>query len=149
MSKSVTASIFLVYSVAFLAVGLRYPMLTDGGQFGPGFFPRVTGVVLVGLCAWNLYRERGAERKRAERVDVRDALLILVLLAGYVVGMYLVGMTIPTLVFALLLLLRFNRGRLVANLAFAAALTASVYLAFGVWFDAALPVGLFTVAGLP
>jgi putative tricarboxylic transport membrane protein len=149
MTRTVTASIFLVYSLAFVLIGLQYPMLTDDGQFGPGFFPRVTGVVLVGLCAWNLVRERGVESPKAERPDLRDAAVILALIVGYVFGMYLVGTTIPTFAFALLLLLRFNRGHLVANLVFSTVLTASIPLAFGEWFNTSIPEGLFTVVGLP
>ena len=149
MSRAGTASIFLVYAVAFLVVGLQYPMFTGDGDFGPGFFPRVTGTVLVVLCAWNLYRERGGDRKRLAPGDIRDAVLILALLVAYLVGMYLVGTMIPTALFTLALLLRFNRTHLLVNLVFTVVLTGTVYVAFGVWFQATLPLGLFTVAGLP
>lgn len=149
MTRTVTASVFLVYSLAFLLIGLQYPLLTDDGQFGPGFFPRITGVVLVGLCAWNLYRERGAESAKPKPLDIRDALAVLALIVGYVVGMYLVGTTIPTFLFALLLLVWFNRGHHVANVVFSCVLTTIVYLAFDVWFRISLPEGLFTVGGLP
>lgn len=112
------------------------------GRLGPGFFPRIVGVLLIATCLLGL-----APDIRQVRVDdMRSAywpsvLAVAALSAGMIWLFTLVGGTLGMGLFLLAALSLLNRGRIVQNLAVAVLLPLGVYFLFDVWLNASMPEG--------
>jgi len=150
MTRTVTAAFFLLFSVFYLGISLQYPMFAAAGHIGAGFFPAVIAVCLVALSAVNLLSDWHAKRKEQDdQPGLADTVVLTGMVVLYLVLMRMFGTVVPTLAFTLVVLAYFHRGSLVKNLVTAVALTATVYVVFGVVFDAPLPEGAWPLGALP
>ena len=130
-------SVFYSY-IAFAELAF----LGTTGRLGPGFFPRIVGVILIATCLLGLAPD--IRRTRAD--DMRSAfwtsvLVIAALSAGMIWLFTLVGGTLAMGLFLLAALSILNRGRIVQNLAIAVLLPLGVYFLFDVWLNASMPEG--------
>lgn len=130
-------SVFYSY-IAFAELAF----LGTTGRLGPGFFPRIVGVILIATCLLGLAPD--IRRMRAD--DMRSAfwpsvLVIAALSAGMIWLFTLVGGTLAMGLFLLAALSILNRGRIVQNLAVAVLLPLGVYFLFDVWLNASMPEG--------
>lgn len=139
---------FLV-AILFLAGGYSYVAFADlsylssAGRLGPGFFPRIIGVSLMGLCAYSLY----ADLKRRDAAEAlspfwRTTVLVAALSAAFVVALDLIGGLLSMIVFMAAALAFLNRGRHLQNALLAVVLPVGLYLLFKVWLNAAVPRGI-------
>lgn len=141
------------FLVAILGAALAYTtaaftdltFLTVSGRLGPGFFPRVIGVLLVLACLYNLVvlaRPSGPEAGEHEGGDWRITATVVALSAGFVALLEVLGGLVAMVLFLFAALSVLNRGRLAQNLIISLLLPAAVHLLFVVWLKASIPTGL-------
>jgi putative tricarboxylic transport membrane protein len=142
-----------VFLVAVLGVALLYTyaafaeltFLTMTGRLGPGFFPRVIGVLLVLACLYNLFiltRRSGPDEGDREGGDWRITATVIALSTAFVALLEVLGGLVAMVVFLFAALSVLNRGRLVQNLIISVLLPAGIHLLFEVWLKASMPRGL-------
>jgi putative tricarboxylic transport membrane protein len=141
------------FLVAVLGAALLYTytafveltFLTMTGRLGPGFFPRVIGVLLVVACLYNLFvlaRPSGPEAGEREGGDWRITAAVVALSAGFIALLEVLGGLVAMVLFLFAALSVLNRGRLAQNLIISVLLPAGVHLLFVVWLKASMPTGL-------
>ena len=141
------AAIFYSY-IAFAELGF----MTRTGRLGPGFFPRIVGLAMVGmtlLAILDALRDRarvaaggtpGAEDAPYGRW--RDFALLLTLALGYAVLLRLFGGLIATVLYLGLALTLLNPGKHAQNALVAVLFPIAVYLLFDRVLNAGMPPAL-------
>jgi len=117
--------------------------LSSAGRLGPGFFPRLIGVALVGLLAYSLF----ADLRSTLQVDGiaphwRTAVVLMLLCAVFVGLLELIGGLLSMVAFMAGALWFLNRGRTLQSALVTILVPLTVYLVFRVWLNATLPRGL-------
>jgi putative tricarboxylic transport membrane protein len=136
----VIAAVAAVYTVE--AFGMEWE--TQAGRIGPGFFPRIIGVLLVVLCCVAIARRLRAGREAAGD-GARYARMVAIVagaLVAYWIALDWVGAVPASVAFLLGLLWITNPGRPVTNIAVAALLPAALYVLFEIGLNAGLPPGV-------
>ena len=138
-----------------MAFGLEYE--TTAGRIGPGFFPRIIGILSLAILLWALVRslrpgavddedEVGGEAETGDADLGRHPIpLLLVLAAAFVLLLVFfipLGAIISSALFLLVVLFLLNRQQPVVNVAIAVLLPVLVYLLFQSFLNAGLPAGL-------
>jgi putative tricarboxylic transport membrane protein len=143
-----------VYTV--MAFGMEWR--AEGGQIGPGFFPRLVGIgAIIGLLVAIVRAARGGRLASDSPVDEEgqpeevgdgggtDAWAVLAI-AGCMVLFYLlfepVGALLSSVLFLAGTLTFINRGHHVANAIVSVAVPLGLYLLFEVLLGTGLPEGL-------
>lgn len=143
LSMRIGFSLFLLA----LAIGYTYIAFDElnfmvRDRLGPGFFPRVIGVVTVALLLYSLLVD---VRQRAKDVGTkfgRDMVLFTAIAVGYVFLMPVLGGLWATMAFLLAALFTFNRGKVLTNVLVSVILPIGLYLLFDTWLNASLPSGM-------
>jgi hypothetical protein len=142
------------FLVAILGAALLYTytafadltFLTVSGRLGPGFFPRVIGILLVLACLYNLALGRRSETGGTVPGDWRITAAVVALSAAFVGLLEILGGLAAMVLFLFAALSLLNRGRLGQNLLVSLLLPGAIHLLFDVWLKASMPKGL--LAGL-
>ncbi len=141
----------VAFLLACLFAGLFYSyiafaelsFLSLTGRLGPGFFPRLIGVALVGLSLFSLVVEwRRADDGTAASPHWQIGGLVMLLTGVLVVLLSILGGVLAMVVFLLLSLSLLNRRHHIQNLVIALIFPAAVYLLFDVLLNASIPEGL-------
>lgn len=153
--KTAFLAVLLVGLAFYTEMAFELDWRTAAGRIGPGFFPRVVGVLSLVITAWALLcavRDPKAEDDvQALEDEVGDAdfgkhpkLLTLMVLAMVLFTATLVslGAIISTAVFLVLMLTMLNRGSTVLNVCIALGLPLGMYLLFQSLLNAGLPEGI-------
>lgn len=147
-------------------------IFTSSGRPGPGFFPLVVGGLLTVMTAYdllkdlstgasqvsspsvtsdaaadeeahgNIFEKSDASATAAPATYTRDAAILLVLIAGFILILKVVGAILAMILFMLALLQVFNPGKHVQNVLFSVIFPLCVYGLFELWLRAGLPQGL-------
>jgi hypothetical protein len=158
--KEIVFSICIILAgvVVFLLTLMFPPNLAQEGGVGPGFFPKVTAVLMAGLglvllvaAVGNRYLEgTGSSTAKTEKTDGRSmrmtAFAFLIILC-YGVGIYYVGFLVGTLVFLFVMISFFLtdfkwRRFLTFVLPISVLVTAITYVAFKIAIRIPLPRGV-------
>lgn len=128
---------------------------TTAGRIGPGFFPRIIGVLGVALGAAALARsvlrppsappdEDGAEGEPGSGAGRYLAPLLAMLVTFPILAAVLMplGAVLTSALVLAVLLGHLNRGHLVANAVLTVAVPVGMYAGFDLLLDAGLPAGL-------
>jgi len=138
------------FSIAILLLASAYTWIAftelafmDRWRPGPGFFPRVIGILTIVLTAYSLVVDA---RKHASSAGhgtkyMRDLLVFFAYCIGFVALFPLLGGLLSMIVFMLAALFTFNRGATLVNLAVSVALPFGLFLLFDVWLNAAFAPG--------
>lgn len=134
------ASLYYTY-VAFADLGF----MTRTGRLGPGFFPRLIGLLMSGFVLWALVdalrdRERAGEAPMDGWADVA---ILIALAVGYAVLLRLFGGFVATVIYLALTLSLINRGQPKQNAVLSLVLPAAIYLLFDRVLNANMPPALF------
>jgi putative tricarboxylic transport membrane protein len=133
--------IAVLVAYTWLAWGMDWR--APAGRLGPGFFPRVIGVVGIALCAVAAVRSlRPAEPGSTER---RYPLMVAAAAAGLVTFLLLLiplGALLASALFMFGLSWLMRRDHLVRNIAVSVLVPAALYVLFEMVLDAGLPEGL-------
>ena len=117
--------------------------MTRTGRLGPGFFPRIIGVLMVGFTLYAMVTElRPAADAPGARGYGGQVALIMGLGIAYVALLGVLGGVLATVLFLLVALLLLNPGRLVQNVAVALLVPVAIYILFDTLLNAAIPEGM-------
>ena len=148
MKDRLLAIVVMAGALVYLVADWRMPAVIVGDPLGPKVFPAIIGVGLLLSGLLLLLESRGATRSGAEPADPAEHRHRIVLLgiaawtAIYYMAFEPVGYLISTVVYMLVLLAYFNRGRHVVNVAVALCFTAVAYGVFARFLGVAMPMGL-------
>lgn len=133
-------------SLAFTIYGLSSLDLSDSfGRPGPGYFPLIIGVMLVGTTGFSSYLEF---RKRHHCLNqgighMQDTMVVVVLIVLFLLTLQPLGSVLSMVLFTGAFLAYFNKGRHKLNVTYSIVLPLGVFLLFDVLLQAGLPKGIF------
>ncbi len=158
-TKSLFLLTMLIGSALYTAVAFDLEWTTTAGRIGPGFFPRILGVLLVITAGWALVSEltgRTAESQGPQEqtsadqqasddqpAKLGDTLLMIGLIIAFVPLLLYLGALIGMVLFTLITLFLFNRGRPLVNVLVGVVFPLSLFLLFDRGLNATLPPGAF------
>lgn len=150
---------FFIGSLAFTLYGLSSLDLSDSfGRPGPGYFPLIIGVMLIGTTGFSSYQEF---RKRQhhlsqsmghifqipagehETTHAQDTLVVVALIVLFLFTLKPLGSVLSMVLFTGAFLAYFNKGRHKLNITYSIVLPLGVFLLFDVLLQAGLPKGIF------
>lgn len=115
--------------------------LTANGRLGPGFFPRAIGVGLVVFTIYSLIADRRERHADESTPNVPDIIVFTLLALGFVALLNLIGGLFAMIVYMLVALSVFNRGKHLSNVLISVLLPFAIFLMFDTWLNANLPQG--------
>jgi putative tricarboxylic transport membrane protein len=139
-----------IFSSAMIALGL-YVIFTartfpegTGGVLGPGFFPILLGIMLIGLSALQLFntRKEKAETTAFFTESTKRVLLACLIIIGYMAGIAIFGFLISTPLFLLGIMWFFSVRKWKTLLISSIATTAILYFVFQKFLSVSLPTGI-------
>jgi putative tricarboxylic transport membrane protein len=144
--RIVFSAILLILSVFFTINGLDYSYTTNTGQAGPGFLPRWIGILLVIFTSYNLFRDiKEKAQKEDIQVHPKGMLAVVVITGIFIFSLNILGALLSMILYFFVLLLMFNKGRLVQNTLLSTIVPICIYLILDVWLNAGLPKGIITI----
>jgi hypothetical protein len=151
-------AVLLVVMAVYTQMAFEMEWQTAAGRIGPGFFPRLIGILSVAIVLWGLVKSLlpGAVDDEDEVVGGEDEagdadlgkhpvpLILVVAAAAVFLLIFFVplGAIIGCALFLLVTLFLLNRRQPVVNVVIALALPVLVYLLFQTALNAGLPAGI-------
>lgn len=132
---------FLVFSILYTVTAFELDFRTQGGRIGPGFFPRVLGVMLIVTSAYAVVRDRGTAEEEPDPAW-RTTAAVIGLTGLFVASLTVLGGLGAMVAYMAVMLWLLNRRHPVQNVLISILLPAALYLMFDVWLNAAMPRGL-------
>ena len=114
--------------------------LSSTGRLGPGFFPRVVGLILIAVCGLTL---AGDLKKRHD--DGRSSsfwritVVVAALSGAFILLLEILGGPLAMVVYMLATLSVLNPGRAMQNVAISVGLPLALFLLFDRWLNASIP----------
>jgi putative tricarboxylic transport membrane protein len=144
----------VAFTAAILCVAVLYTywafaelsFLSSAGRLGPGFFPRIIGLLLIVACLLTLAGDLKRREGGALSSYWRITLLIAGLSGAFILVLNLLGGLLGMAGYMLATLSVLNRGRMLQNVVISVCLPLVLFLLFDVWLNASMPPGLL---GLP
>ena len=139
------------FVLAILCLALLYTyhafaglsFLSSTGRLGPGFFPRIVGLLMIATCLYTLFADRHQGEGEPRGSDYWRAPVLIAGLSGLFVALLnVLGGLLAMIAFMLAALFILNRGRPVQNVLVSLALPIAVFLLFETWLNAAVPEGM-------
>jgi putative tricarboxylic transport membrane protein len=154
--RSLFFAVLLVIMAVYTEMAFEMEWQTQAGRIGPGFFPRIIGILSLAIVLWGLVTsllpgavddegEVGGEE--AGEADLgRHPIPLLLLIAAAVIFLLIffvpLGAIVGCALFLLAALFLLNRRQPVVNVVIALALPVLVYLLFQTALNAGLPAGV-------
>ena len=114
--------------------------LSSTGRLGPGFFPRIVGLLLIATCLLTLAGDLKARHAGGEVSGFwRIALLVGALSGALVLLLEVLGGPLAMAVYLLVVLSVLNPGRTLQNVAVSVCLPLALFLLFDHWLNASIP----------
>jgi putative tricarboxylic transport membrane protein len=114
--------------------------LSSAGRLGPGFFPRIIGVALIGVCLFTIVGDLKERQDGGEISSFWRITLVVAVLSGlFVLSLEILGGLLAMIAYMLVTLSVLNRGKLLQNAAVSIVLPVALFLMFDVWLNAAIP----------
>jgi hypothetical protein len=114
--------------------------LSSTGRLGPGFFPRIVGLLLIVVCGLTL---AGDLKKRHAEGGLssfwRITVVVAALSGAFILLLEILGGPLAMVVYLLATLSVLNRGRPIQNVAISVGLPLALFLLFDRWLNASLP----------
>lgn len=153
--KTVFLAVVLVVLAVYTEMGFGLEWRTAAGRIGPGFFPRIVGLLGLAITLWSLVVALRSSEADDEVVpleeEVGDAdlgkhprLLTIMVVAAtvFVFTMVTLGAVVSAALFLFLMLWLLNRGHLVLNTVVSIGLPLGLFLLFQTLLNAGLPDGI-------
>ncbi|GAA3730409.1 hypothetical protein HDA32_005975 [Spinactinospora alkalitolerans] len=139
----VLALVLGAYTV--MAFGMEWR--TAAGRVGPGFFPRVLGLLGLAICLLAavgsaLPKTAARTPAEAERRHPWTVVAVCLALAAFVTVLVPVGAVVTGSLFLIAVLMLCDRGHPVRAVVLGAVFPAALYAVFVLWLNAPLPSGL-------
>jgi putative tricarboxylic transport membrane protein len=138
----------LAFTAAILCLAVSYTywafadlsFLSSTGRLGPGFFPRIVGLLLIVACVLTL---AGDLKQRHDDGGLssfwRITVVVAALSGAFVLLLEILGAPFAMVVYMLATLMLLNRGRALQNVAISLGLPLTLFLLFDRWLNASLP----------
>jgi hypothetical protein len=138
----------LPFTAAILCLAVFYTywafadlsFLSSTGRLGPGFFPRIVGLLLIVACILTL---AGDLRARHDDGGIssfwRITVVIAALSGAFVLLLEILGGPLAMVLYMLATLMALNRGRTLQNVAISLGLPLALFLLFDRWLNASIP----------
>jgi putative tricarboxylic transport membrane protein len=154
----VDSLVFILFGLGFLCYGLKYP-LDQWANPGPGVFPLIVGVTLVGLAAWQLLhafwklKPSGGREKGGEAVTfVREylqrnkgetkPLLMIAAFVLYLLMVQWVGFFVSNSLFVVIASRLMKEKDWRGPVALSAGINLFCYVMFELWLKLSFPRGI-------
>lgn len=114
--------------------------LSSAGRLGPGFFPRIVGLILIVACVLTLagdLKERRAEGGLSS--FWRITAVVAALSAAFVLLLEILGGPLAMVVYMLATLSVLNPGRSMQNVAISVGFPLALFFLFDRWLNASIP----------
>lgn len=150
-------ALLLVVMAGYTQMAFDLEWVTVAGRIGPGFFPRIIGLLSLAIIVWGLVRsllpgavddeDDVAGDEEAGEADLgKHPVPLVVVLAAAVVFLLIfflpLGAIVGCALFLQTVLFLLNRRQPVVNVVIALALPVLVYLLFQTALNAGLPAGI-------
>jgi putative tricarboxylic transport membrane protein len=144
----------LAFTAAILCIAVFYTywafaelsFLSSAGRLGPGFFPRIIGLLLIAACVLTLAGDLRTREGGTVSSYWRITLVVAGLSGAFVLLLNVLGGPLAMIVYMLATLSLLNRGRILQNIAVSIALPVALFLLFDVWLNASMPPGVLGLA---
>jgi putative tricarboxylic transport membrane protein len=144
----------LGFTAAILCIAVFYTywafaelsFLSSAGRLGPGFFPRIIGLLLIAACVLTLAGDLRTREGGTVSSYWRITLVVAGLSGAFVLLLNVLGGPLAMIVYMLATLSLLNRGRILQNIAVSIALPVALFLLFDVWLNASMPPGVLGLA---
>jgi putative tricarboxylic transport membrane protein len=114
--------------------------LSSTGRLGPGFFPRIVGLLLIVVCVLTLAGDLKKRRAEGGLSSFWWITLVVAALSGaFVLSLEILGGPLAMIVYMLVALSVLNRGKIVQNVAISLGLPLALFLLFDRWLNASMP----------
>jgi hypothetical protein len=121
--------------------------LSSTGRLGPGFFPRIIGAALIGICLLTLAGDRRKREDDGALSSFWGITLVVAAVSGvFILVLDLLGGPLAMVLYMLTTLSLLNRGRTLQNVAVSIGLPIALFLLFDVWLNASMPQGVLGLA---
>jgi len=146
-SRLVFLGVLTLVLAGYTVLAMRMEWRTPAGQIGPGFFPRIIGLLALALCVVALVRGRRAPAATGDEPgsESHPRTLVTAVLAsvGFFVLLLPLGAVPAAVAFLGGMLFFLDRLRWKVNVAVAVGLPVALYLLFEVLLESNLPRGVF------
>ena len=113
--------------------------LSSTGRLGPGFFPRIVGLILIGVCLATLAGDLKERHGGAVSSYWRTTLVVAALSGAFALLLEILGGPLAMVVYLLAMLSVLNRGRTMQNVAISVACRSRCSCCSSVWLNASMP----------
>ncbi len=150
-------AVLLVVMAGYTQMAFDLEWVTAAGRIGPGFFPRIIGVLSLAIVVWGLVRsllpgavddedEVAGDEESGEADLGRHPIPLILVVAAAAVFLLIffvpLGAIVGCALFLLAVLFLLNRRQPVLNVVLALVLPVLVYLLFQTALNAGLPAGI-------
>jgi hypothetical protein len=150
-------AVLLVVMAGYTQMAFALEWYTAAGRIGPGFFPRIIGILSLAIIVWGLVKsllpdavddedEVGSDEEAGDADLGKHPIPLLLMIAAAVVFLLIffvpLGAIVGSAVFLLAVLFLLNPRQPVVNVVIALALPVLVYLLFQTALNAGLPAGI-------
>ena len=138
----------LAFTAAILCLAVFYTywafadlsFLSSAGRLGPGFFPRIVGLLLIVACIFTLAGDLKARRADGGLSSFWRITVVVAALSGvFVLLLEVLGGPLAMVLYMLTTLMVLNRGKMIQNVAISLGLPLMLFLLFDRWLNASLP----------
>ena len=114
--------------------------LSSAGRLGPGFFPRIVGLLLIVACIFTLAGDLKARHADGGLSSFWRITVVVAALSGvFVLLLEVLGGPLAMVLYMLTTLMVLNRGKMIQNVAISLGLPLMLFLLFDRWLNASLP----------
>jgi hypothetical protein len=114
--------------------------LSSAGRLGPGFFPRIVGLILIVACVLTLAGDLKERRADGGLSSFWGITVVVAALSGvFILLLEILGGPLAMVVYMLATLSVLNRGRALQNVTISVGFPLALFLLFDVWLNAAVP----------
>ena len=138
----------LAFTAAILCLAVLYTywafadlsFLSSTGRLGPGFFPRIVGLLLIAACLLTLAGDLKERRDDGAVSSFWGITVVVAALSGaFILLLEILGGPLAMVVYLLATLSVLNRGRTLQNVAISVGLPLALFLLFDRWLNASIP----------
>jgi putative tricarboxylic transport membrane protein len=114
--------------------------LSSTGRLGPGFFPRIIGLILIVACVLTLAGDLKERRPEGGLSSFWRITVVVAALSGaFILLLEILGGPLAMVVYLLATLSVLNRGKTMQNVAISVGLPIALFLLFDRWLNASIP----------
>jgi putative tricarboxylic transport membrane protein len=138
----------LAFTAAILCLAVLYTywafadlsFLSSTGRLGPGFFPRIIGLLLIVACLLTLAGDLKGRRAEGGLSSFWRITMVVAALSGaFILLLEVLGGPLAMMVYMLATLTVLDPGRSMQNVAISVGFPLALFLLFDRWLDASMP----------